>query len=57
MSVVSDYISTEAARSGSPFEGGFGTEVRREAERRAGETDYFERGMREVLRDPVRLGR
>ncbi|HSA59936.1 MAG TPA: hypothetical protein VLJ37_09665 [bacterium] len=57
MSVVGDYITAEAARAGSPFEGGFGTEVRREAERRSGETDYFERGMREVLRDPVRLGR
>lgn len=57
MSVVGDYISAEASRAGSPFEGGVGTEVRREAERRAGETDFFEKGMREVLRDPALLGR
>jgi hypothetical protein len=57
MSVVGDYISAESLRAGSPFEGGVGTEVRREAERRAGETDFFEKGMKEILKDPARLGR
>jgi hypothetical protein len=57
MSACGDFITADAARSQSPFAGGTGAEIRTEAERRSGETDFFEKGMREILKDPVRLGR
>jgi len=57
MSACGDFISADAARAQSPFAGGAGAEIRAEAEKRAGETDFFEKGMREILKDPVRLGR
>jgi hypothetical protein len=52
LEVGSAYITEEAAHSGSPFEGGVGDRVRSEAERRAGDTEFFERSMREMMRHP-----
>ncbi|HSA59191.1 MAG TPA: hypothetical protein VLJ37_05850 [bacterium] len=57
MSACGEFIDADAARAHSPFAGGMGAEIRTEAERRAGETDFFEKGMREFLKDPARLGR
>jgi hypothetical protein len=57
MSACGEFIAADAARAQSPFAGGAGAQIRTEAERRAGETDFFEKGMKEILKDPVRLGR
>jgi hypothetical protein len=57
MSACGKFIEADAAKAHSPFSGGAGAEIRSEAEKRAGETDFFERGMKEILKDPVRLGR
>lgn len=57
LSACGEFIEADAVRAQSPFAGGAGAGIRAEAERRAGETDFFEKGMREILKDPARLGR
>ncbi|HSA59195.1 MAG TPA: hypothetical protein VLJ37_05870 [bacterium] len=44
------FMEEDAAKAQSPFAGGRGATIRVEAERRAGETDFFEKGMREWMR-------
>jgi len=50
LGVGAAYISEEAARPGSPFEGGVGDQIRAEADRHAGEWDYLVKGMPEIMR-------
>ena len=48
--VATDYIKEDAPKVNSPFGGGDGAEMIAEAERHAGENDFFERGMRELMK-------
>ncbi|HEX5038161.1 MAG TPA: hypothetical protein VFX30_13475 [bacterium] len=48
--VAGRYIAEHSSNSGSPFAGGVGAQLRTDAERHAGETEFFERSMPRVLR-------
>jgi hypothetical protein len=51
MEVGAEYINEHSKSSASsPFAGGVGAEIRSEAAKTAGETKYFQHGMRELMK-------
>ncbi|HEX5037119.1 MAG TPA: hypothetical protein VFX30_08160 [bacterium] len=52
--IVTDYISEHSSDATSPFAGGVGKEMCAEAERNAGETKFFEDGMRKLMKHSSR---